>query len=164
MLDTALRARKDSVTLLQSGVDNFALIAPVRSIEALAHEGQSVEVHNPPEDTLEVVFLSAGQSATREFLVWLKQVRIRAQSPLLLAATNAVSFGSLTLPDGLGIRSTDGTIAVKGAEGRVEFSVYLLSLQNATDSPRFEPVKKPIGEAPGNLRQRSEWFTRRSGR
>ena len=162
VLGTALQALQESVTLLQAGADSCALIARVTSIEAVAHEKPEIEVHDLPSDVNQITLLAAGKSATRDLLEWLKAECIR-QSSSLLATTTADFLKAGTIPAGLRVGPTQGTVAVGVGSDKVEFSVYTLSREDAAGLPAFQPVKQPIGEPLGNLGQRSEWFKRRTG-
>jgi hypothetical protein len=163
-LHEALRSWSSDIRLLQCGEDNFSLIVPTRLLKAAAGQSENLEIGNLTEEATPIVFLSAHPAAIRDLLLMLEQEEIEPHSSWLLAATNAASLSDPTIPAGLSIQSINGTVSVRTAEGKSEFSLYLISKQPAPASPRFEPVKPPIGEGSGNLRQRAEWFKRRSGR
>jgi len=160
VLGTALQALQQPVTLLQSGADSFALIARVASIEAVAHEKPEIEVHHLPSDTDQISLFSGSKSATCDLLEWL-EARRTGRFPVLLGTTE--SLKAATMPAGLKVRPTGGTVAVWSGNSKIEFSVYTLTNEDAPGLPAFQPVKQPIGEPMGNLGQRSEWFKRRSG-
>jgi len=162
VLGTALQALQESVTLLQAGADSCALIARVATIEAAAHRKAEIEVHHLPSDVNQIVLLSASKSATRNLLEWLKAEQT-GQSLYLLGTTNADSLKAETISTGLRARPTEGTVVIRAESGRVEFSVYLLTREDAAQLSPFQPVKRKIGEPVGNLGQRSEWFKRRTG-
>src|ERR1700756_995634 len=119
VLGTAMQALQESVTLLQAGADSCALIARVTSIEAVAHEKQEIEVHDLPSDVNHITLLAAGKSATRDLLEWLK-VEFR-QSSSLLATTTADFLKAGTIPPGLRVGPTKGTVAVGVGSDKVEF-------------------------------------------
>ena len=164
-LESALRNRNYRATALQCGPDNFALITTLWSALEVARENQNIEVRelawrNQEQDLL---FLSASQPATQDLLHHSNEELANLRWPFLLANDQRSSSPSLLPAAGLNIHSTGGIISIKALEGTVEFALYLVSKQSGTESPGFEPVKRPIGEAPDNLRQRSQWFKRRSG-
>jgi hypothetical protein len=164
-LESALRNRNYQVTSLQCGSDNFALITTLGSTLEIGREGRSIEVRDLAQGSQErdLLFLSASQPATRDLLRKLKEDLAHIQWPFLLATAERLSSASSLPAAGLNILFTGGTITIKALEETVEFAVFLVSGPTATESPGFEPVKRPIGEAPDNLRQRSQWFKRRSG-
>ena len=162
VLGQALQAQQELVVLLQAGPESSALIARAASIEAIARQKPEIEVHQLPSDVDQMAFLSAKTSATRDFLEWLKAERI-GQSSFLLATADANSMKAESVPAGLRAQPTEGTVAIRAESGKVQFSVYTLTLENSARRPGFQPVKERIGEPIGNLGQRSEWFKRRTG-
>jgi hypothetical protein len=161
VLGTALQAQQEPVTLLQAGADNSALITSVASIEAVAQQKPEIEVHDLPSDVEQTAFLSADQSATRDLLEWLTEVRMGAA--YLLGTITADPLKAGTVPSGLRAQPTEATVAIRAESGKIEFSVYKLSPEDSARRPMFQPVKERIGEPIGNLAQRSEWFKRRTG-
>jgi len=164
-LESTLRNRNHRVTSLQCGPDNFALITTLRSALEVARENQNIEVRDLAQGNQEqdLLFLSASQPATRDLLRQLKEERENTHWPFLLATVERSSSTSSLPAAGLNIRPTGGKITIEALEETVEFAVYLVSRQSGTESSGFEPVKRPVGEAPDNLRQRAQWFKRRSG-
>ena len=167
VLDVALRKLNCPVTLLQSGLDNFALIAPFKSVVAVAHDNENVELRQLSDNDrdYDILFFWANNSAARELLVQLRQDRKDEKWPLLVAANRPTSLSASFALAGVSIQPTGGTITVRGNRERFDFEVSLLhqSAQTESSSSGFEPVKRPIGEAPENLRLRSQWFKHRSG-
>ena len=164
-LESALRHLNYRVTSLRCDPDNIALITALRSVFEVARENHNIEFRQPAngDQARDFLLLSASQPATRDLLLQLKEGPENIRWPLLLAAPERSSLPSLLLTAGLNIRPTAGILTIKDLEETVEFAVYLVSKQSGTESPSFEPVKRPIGEAPDNLRLRSQWFKRRSG-
>jgi len=161
-LGTALQVLQASVTLLQAGADDSALIARVASIDAVANEKSEIEVHHLPSDVDQIALLSASNAATRDLLEWIKIERT-GQSSCLLGTTNPDSVKAGTVPAGLNVRPTKATVVIRAGSGKVEFFVYTVTREDPAGLPAFQPVKQPIGEPVGNLAQRTEWFKRRSG-
>ena len=160
-LQEALHPWKQQITLWQADGDDFALVVPLPVVKAAAAQSESLEISQLPGEAPEIVFVSARPSALPELSSELQKEEF---SSWLLASADPAPFAGAILPEGLSAQTVDGTILVKTREGTLAFSLSLVSKRQTKASPRFEPVKEPIGESSSNLRQRAEWFKRRSGR
>ncbi len=69
-----------------------------------------------------------------------------------------------SLPDfSLSIRQPEGGIAFRSSEKEIRFVLFQVAPSDAPAPPAFAPGKLSVPESPRNLRQRAEWFKRRSG-
>lgn len=153
----------DTSRIWQWGTHGAALIAPYASVENAARASDQIEFHQAAEaDPTNLVLVDAAPSAILQLLSLLQRGRGRLSFPALLASHPAVESDQLVAITNLTATATGGDILIRRAGHAVAFPIALLNESGVDSTTRDRSVPPRIGEGRNNLRQRSQWFKRRT--
>jgi len=137
------------------------LLASLTALNLLVGSGVACALRSD-DDTSAVAVLSFRQNAAA-------RPAIEALAEMVARAGQTLNFVMLPASDPIGAQPDPGGLKAV-ADGEIHLPGKSLTLHRRTPvdaEPRDSLLKnrpKPVAEPPDNLRQRSQWFQRRSGR